>query len=86
MKTLFTLIFVLCSMMFAGCNGTPATTNDQCLRTEIFKQCMSSLPKGPTNLTAAGNDWDEVVDSCARAANWQSMRLTTQIKPECRGN
>lgn len=78
-----TATILTCSFMLFGC-GPSVNGPDQCLRQEIFKQCMASLPKGPQSLTAAGNDWDEVVDSCTKSAYQQSIRVTETIKPECR--
>ncbi len=58
------------------------TTVDQCLRTELFKACMSALPAGP--VSTQYSDWDEVVDSCGSQAYYQALRQTATIKPECR--
>lgn len=57
---------------------------DQCLRAELFQICLSKLPTGPTH-TVASNDWDEVVDACEHAAAAESIRLTSTVKPMCRG-
>lgn len=56
---------------------------DQCVRPVLFQQCMLSLPKGPASITAAGNDWDEVVKACESSAYNQSLRREATIKPEC---
>lgn len=50
---------------------------------ELFKQCMSILPKGPEHVVNS-NDWDEVVNSCESAAYYQSVRAYSAIKQECR--
>lgn len=55
---------------------------DQCLRREIFMQCLQSLPAGPA--ATKYNDWDEVVGSCGNAAYYQSLRQEQHVKPECR--
>lgn len=77
------LSFLVC-LLLAGC-GEPQRypEPDQCLRREIFKECMASLPKGPQSVHNS-NDWDEVVDACESAAAYQSKRAPEQIKPECR--
>ena len=77
-SALFVLAFVL-----SGCNEEP-NGRDQCLRQEIFKQCMASIPKGPTHITDTNNDWGKVIDNCENAAYHQSLRLKSSIKPECR--
>lgn len=55
---------------------------DQCLRREMFKECMTLLPEGPR--ATEYNDWDEVVEACNGTAYYQSLRLNSTIKPECR--
>ena len=83
MKFITTTAVLSCSFVLMGCQE-PSNGPDQCLRQEIFKQCMASLPKGPQSLTAAGNDWDEVVESCDSSAYLQSIRRKETIKPECK--
>lgn len=56
---------------------------DQCLRREIFKECLSLIPKGP-EVIGVSNDWDEVIETCSRTAGYQSLRNLELIKPECR--
>jgi hypothetical protein len=56
---------------------------DQCLRTQLFNECLERLPPGPQ--TVEYNDWSEVVDSCANTAATRSVRLKHLVKPECRG-
>jgi hypothetical protein len=55
---------------------------DQCMRREIFQQCLRALPAGP--VSTKYNDRDEVVKSCESAAYYQSLRQPGQIKPECK--
>lgn len=81
---LVTATSMICLFSLLGCSGERANQPDQCLRQEIFKQCMASLPSGPQSITAAGNDWDEVVKSCDSTAHYQSIRTTQTIKQECR--
>ena len=63
-----------------GCSPDPRTV-DQCMRQEIFQQCMKALPAGPK--ATMYNDWDEVVGQCDSVAHYQSLRRKSQIKPEC---
>ena len=56
--------------------------HDQCLRQELFKECMAALPAGP--VATKYNDWDEVVRACEGQALDASLRLIQFIKPECR--
>jgi len=65
-----------------GCNLPEVTQADQCMRREIFMQCMAALPAGPK--ATMYNDWDEVVSQCESAAYYQSLRAKSQIKQECR--
>lgn len=69
----------------AACGPTEEHCIDQCLRSQLFQDCLSRIPKGPEKITAAGNDWDEVVSECRSAAYYQSMRSQCEVvKPECR--
>lgn len=85
MKIITTSALLSLAFVLSGCNETN-NGPDQCLRQEIFKQCVANIPKGPTHLTASGNDWDEVISQCESAAYYQSMRIKSIIKPECRAN
>lgn len=69
--------------VLAGCEKPTPVVMDQCMRREIFSQCMAALPKGPERI-AGGNDWDEVVNACESAAYYQSKRELPYVKPECR--
>ena len=66
---------------FGGCADPDQTRADQCMRREIFQQCMKALPAGPK--ATMYNDWDEVVGKCEDVAYYQSLRRKSQIKPEC---
>ena len=66
-----------------GCNPQEAVLTDQCLRQELFKQCMSGLPKGPERVGAMANDWQDVVAECGRQAYYLAKRKAAYIKPEC---
>lgn len=81
---------LLCAVLLAGCEYKTAQevkesrqTVDQCLRREVFNQCLVSVPKGP-EVAGKYNDWDEVVSECATSAYRISIRLREQVKPECR--
>lgn len=79
----FIYTLIVSSALLTGCEVS-SSAPDQCLRQEIFKQCVANLPKGPTHLTAAGNDWSEVIQQCDSTAYLQSIRIKNTIKPECR--
>jgi hypothetical protein len=70
---------VLALVFLSGCTETTAT--DQCLRREIFFQCLNSLPAGP--VATKYNDWDEVVSQCGSEAAFQSIRKKSQITAQC---
>lgn len=72
------------TVLLAACNEPPVTQANQCIRAELFKQCMAILPKGPERIAVAGNDWDEVVGKCESSAYYQSLRRTETIPMECR--
>ena len=74
---------ILAAAALAGCEAPEVITGpDQCLRADLFKQCMTTLPAGPQSTKY--NDWDEVVAQCQNAAYYQSLRRLINIKPECR--
>jgi hypothetical protein len=78
------LLILLAITALTGCEQVqePRVMRDQCMRQQIFLQCMAALPAGPQ--TTMYNDWDEVVSECESAAAYQSLRPTQHIKPECR--
>lgn len=58
-----------------GCGAGPIPPReepDRQVMAERFDACMKNLPAGP--VATKYNDWDEVVDSCNRAAYFQSLR------------
>lgn len=75
---------LLLSLLLAACDqpSRPDQVVDQCLRREIFQQCMAALPAGPQS-TSTSNDWDEVVEACERASYHQAIRARAHVKPEC---
>lgn len=75
-------LILLALAALAGCDTAEVPKIDQCMRREIFQQCMAALPKGPTSTVS--NDWAEVVEACENAAYYQSKRSGQNIKPECK--
>lgn len=77
-------VIALLSVALVGCEQRKfiPPEPDQCLRADLFQQCMQALPKGPER-THNSNDWDEVVGECSRAAYYHSLRRIEHIKPEC---
>lgn len=75
---------VLAAVLLTACNPVPVATSipDQCVRQQLFQACMKALPAGP--VATHYNDWSEVVEACESSAYYQSFRLTSTIKPECR--
>ena len=78
-RTFIGAVSLLTAVLAGGCTET--TGPDQCLRREIFQQCMKALPASPQ--ATKYNDWDEVVAQCESVAYYQSRRKKTQITEEC---
>lgn len=79
------IVAALIVVAASGCDKGPASVErgpDQCLRREIFKECLQTVPAGPQQTVT--NDWSEVIDECQSTAYYQSIRQESQIKPECR--
>jgi hypothetical protein len=79
-------LIALVLALLAGCvpEAPPKTwTIDQCTRAELFQACLRALPAGPT--ATKYNDWDEVIEQCADAARYQSIRKAGTVKSECDG-
>ena len=76
---------ILLALLLTACNETKIIkenqVNDQCLRRELFNECMKSLPAGP--VSTHYNDWDDVVSECKAYAWSVSMRYESVIKKEC---
>lgn len=70
---------ILSLVFLSGCAETVGT--DQCMRREIFLQCLKALPAGPVETKY--NDWDDVVLECDVAARYQSRRNKSQIAAQC---
>ena len=76
MKYLFLIV------LLASCGQRSlSTATDQCLRQEIFQQCIQSLPEGPKSTIT--NDWDEVIQSCSTHAYYGAQKDIKFVKPEC---
>lgn len=74
---------IVLSVFLVGC--APVTNGvDQCMRSELFIQCLKSIPKGPDSTKY--NDWDEVIKECQNASYYHSLRDFKYIKLECRSN
>jgi hypothetical protein len=84
MKTLTKLTLLTSLLLITSCEKKDRTMHDMCLQREIFKECMESLPAGPTSTKY--NDWDEVVIECRKVAYHYSKRRESAIKNECKGN
>lgn len=82
MKTLTKLTLLISLILITSCEKKDRTMHDMCLQREIFKECMESLPAGPTSTHY--NDWDEVVKTCGDIAYSQSKRRESTIKNECK--
>ena len=77
--------YLLMVMTIAGCGDYQPPSPNQCLRVELFKQCMASIPAGPV-VIGNDNNWGEVIGKCESSSYYQSMREYSTIPPECRGN
>jgi len=83
----FPKVLLACAViLMAGCSGDEAPTKrqwaiDQCVRAELFKQCMTLLPAGPQSTKF--NDWDDVVESCNDTSRSQASRRIEFVKSEC---
>ena len=78
---------IMLSLLLAACSKDDKPFIDervanQCLRRELFNECMKMLPAGP--LATKYNDWDEVVAECGSQAYYMSHRKESTIPPGCR--
>jgi hypothetical protein len=67
-------------LLLAACDDMQMP--NQCIRREVFKECMAALPKGPE--VTHYNDWNEVVESCNEVARNISYRTYGSIPKECK--
>jgi hypothetical protein len=73
------ILFLASALTLSGCEDFKAV--DQCLRREVFKECLAELPAGPQFTDY--NDWSEVVAECSQSSQYMSVRTKSYIKPEC---
>jgi hypothetical protein len=78
---LYLIKILVLSLFLIGCSE-PTNGVDQCMRNDLFIQCLKTVPKGPD--TSKYNDWDEVVKECQNASYYHSLRSYKYIKLECR--
>ena len=64
---------LIIALALLGLSACDQSSVDQCMRREIFTQCMANQPKGT-----------EAVEACDSSAYYQSKRRAEYIKPECR--
>ena len=87
MKSTNILFILAIALALSGCTPVKPkddTQIDQCIRNELFQQCMSVIPTGPTHLTETKNQWSDVIEACENQATHASYRLTSVVKLECR--
>jgi hypothetical protein len=84
---------IMACIVLAGCqkaaDGTMTTEHkdntaqvNQCIRTEVFYKCLSTVPAGP--VATKYNDWSEVVEECSSTARFIALRKYSTIPLECR--
>ena len=79
--------YLILTLLLAGCGEREVKkpefqwVTDQCLRAELFKTCLNSVPPGPNQTHY--NDWEEVIETCDQASYRMSIRKSTFVKPEC---
>jgi hypothetical protein len=76
------LLVAASAVILVGCDGSTYPEPDQCMRVQLFQQCMGALPAGPQSTHY--NDWNEVVHECGQQAYYQSLRSPDNIAKECR--
>lgn len=83
------IVLIVAALLLAGCDpdkerreSPDATLVDQCLRAELFRACLSSVPRGPD--TTKYNDWAEVVEECGAQAYRQALRARKHVEEKCR--
>lgn len=81
MKFNWSVILALLLSLAACKDPAVPTEVDQCLRAELFKQCMNSLPAGPASTKY--NDWSEVVSECQHFSYYTAIRTLGTVKKEC---
>lgn len=79
-------LFLIATLLLTACSDKVTVIKesqvpDQCLRRELFNECMKALPAGP--VATHYNDWDDVVSECKAYAWGVSIRYESVIKKEC---
>lgn len=82
MKSFVLIIIAAC--LLSGCDRIKINTVDQCLRRELFKECMASIPPLPQSTHFGETEWDQIIEECGHIAYLQSLRKWEFIKEECR--
>lgn len=84
MRLLFLTLLVL-SACYMPKSLQNEDAQDQCLRRELYQQCMDKAPRSTDKDTAfAGTkSWIEISKECDRIASYYSVRSLAHIKPEC---
>ena len=75
------------SLALAGCESAPdlSVKADQCMRQQVFKECMSLTPTMPTvKVDQSTGDWAEVVNACSNHAYYVSKRPVETIPEGCK--
>jgi hypothetical protein len=80
-KKIYGLSVLVALALGTGCEEQ-RTEADQCLRRQLFAECMKMLPAGPAQTHY--NDWSDVVEECGSQAYYQSIRRLSNIPVECR--
>jgi hypothetical protein len=79
-------LILLSLLLLAACHDDKPFIDErvanQCLRRELFNECMKMLPAGP--VATKYNDWDEVVAECGSQAYYMSHRRESTIPQGCR--
>jgi hypothetical protein len=80
------IVLLIAVLTLVGC--TPENMGreqlDQCIRWQLFQQCMAALPAGPVQ--AKYNDWDEVVSQCESTASRAAYRIPELVPDTCKGH
>lgn len=67
------------TLFLSGCVEKPEV--DQCMRRELFQQCLRLVPQGPKSVGIS--DWADVVKQCEVASYYQSLVTKSSIAKQC---
>lgn len=62
-------IIILFVFLFGCDEASKVREYQQRERQRLFQECLKAIPPGP--VTTTYSDWDEVIDACDSAANYQ---------------